>query len=483
LQVTSLCQAVLLGAQGAAPVLVEYRASEIPDGAGHVITCRDITENRALARQLVHQANHDGLTGLFNRYAFSRSLRNVLDEVAEQGAKRALLYIDLDQFKLVNDTAGHVAGDALLRQVAERFGSVLAENDLLARLGGDEFAAILFDCDAERAMAVANALIASVREYSFQWERRQFRVGASIGVVPLAADCVDPVAVLTQADVACYTAKDSGRNRAHLYRVDDGQLSWHHSELHRAAELETMLVSGGFSLNAQPIVRLSDGSISHYELLLRVHGAEGGATSPGAFISAAERFGMMSAIDRWVFNQAVRVCTSQAKSKMTPLCINISGSTISDPESANYIVVRLRDARLPAGRICFEITETAVVSDPEAAARFIAEVKTLGCTIALDDFGSGLASFASLKSLPVDLLKIDGSLVRRVSTDAADRAMVAAIHEMARALSLLTVAEWVEDGRTATMLRDMGIEYGQGFALGRGQPLHEMFKDQKLYAP
>lgn len=424
-----------------------------------------------------YDATHDPLTGLINRREFERLLREALEEVDAFGAVHTLLYIDLDQFKVVNDTCGHIAGDELLRQISELLNATVREQDVLARLGGDEFGLLLNCCTQQDALGVGNKICAAVSEYRFSWEGKAFTIGASIGAVQLDSYARSLEALLSQADSACYMAKEHGRNRVHLYTPTDASLAARQAEMQWTTRLTKALQEDRFLLYVQPILPLQEcsGLTPRYEVLLRLHDEEGGVVLPGAFIPAAERYGLIASIDHWVFDALVAFMHRRREwVGRVQFNINISGVSICDLELLRHIVAVLSIKPYLAPMFCFEITESEAVRNMRQAHHFIHRLKHLGCRFALDDFGSGMSSFTYLKNLPVDYLKIDGSFVLGVDQDDIDRVTVRSIKEIAQAMGMQTVAEYVENAAVRDVLVELGVDYGQGYFLGRPQPLTEL---------
>ncbi|MDO9599966.1 MAG: ammonium transporter [Azoarcus sp.] len=443
---------------------------------GVVLVCHDVTLTLNLTRELTRQASHDALTGIPNRREFERRLADLLCHGLDPTATHIVCYLDLDQFKVVNDTCGHVAGDELLRQVSTLMRERMRASDLLARLGGDEFGVIFFNCPVDRALEMAEGFRAAIRDYRFGWEGKSFSIGVSIGLVPVTEADRDMGRVLSAADTACYAAKEGGRNRVHLYRPDDDQLMERHGQMQWVSRLHSALDEDRLRLYVQPIVPLIRGAAIHYEVLVRLE-ENGRLISPGSFIPAAERYNLMPRIDEWVFRNVLAWVgdTYRKEGRIEGTwCINLSGNSLSDERLLADIRAGLVRAALPPGALCFEITESSAVANLSRVVSFIGEVKKLGCAFALDDFGSGLSSFAYLKNLPVDYLKIDGSFVRDIATDPADRAMVQAINTIGHTMGLVTIAEFVEDEAILDVLREIGVDYAQGYHLGMPRPLVEM---------
>ncbi len=453
---------------------------------GVVLVFRDVTENRRLARQLEYDATHDALTGLTNRAEFERRLARALASARKYGVHHALCYLDLDQFKVVNDTAGHAAGDELLQQIKTLLSGMFRDRDTLARIGGDEFGLLLESCPLERAQLIAQAVVASIREHRFHWVGRAYQIGVSIGLAPITPETPDITELLTQADVACYTAKELGRNRVHLYQREDTETTQRHGELLGAAGLRDALEQGRFRLHYQPIVPLDapDSRPVRYEVLLRVAYKSGpDETSelvlPATFIPAAERYGLMNAIDRWVIQTAFRDYAGGIGQTGARIAINLSGNSLSDETLLDFIEAQFAEHAFPPERACFEITETATIQNLRRALELLAALKRHGSQLALDDFGSGLSSFHYLKTLPVDYVKIDGSFVKNMLDNPSDGALVAAINQMSHALGLQTIAEYVHSPAIAERLRELGVDFAQGYFFGRPAPWEEPSRERE----
>ena len=460
-------------------VRVSARVSIEPGGQPVLlVVCEDITEAHRLSEQLNFQATHDALTGLVNRHEFEKRLARVLASAREEASEHALCYLDLDQFKVINDTCGHSAGDELLRQLAGLLPRRVRRRDTLARLGGDEFGVLMEHCSLEQAKRVANGLRRAVADYRFVWEDKTFALGVSIGVVPIIGVSERVTGVLAAADAACYAAKDRGRNRIHVFHVDDAVLAQRQGEMQWVARLGTALEQDRFDLCFQPIVPLDpDGEQGlHYELLLRLREEDGRQTPPGAFLPAAERYGLSPRTDRWVVETAMRWLNSHPEhiDRLALCSINLSGASLGDEGFLALLLGLLESGRVPCNRICFEITETAAIANLSAAIRFIGVLKELGCRFALDDFGSGVSSFAYLKSLPVDFLKIDGVFVKDILTDPIDFAMVRSINDMGHVMGKRTIAEFVESQAILERLRDIGVDFAQGYGVGRPRPIADL---------
>jgi len=459
---------------------IEVTASPIRDHSGRVIgsvlALHDVTVLRNMARQMAYQARHDPLTGLINRGEFELRLAQVLESARSGHTQHALCYLDLDQFKIVNDTCGHVAGDELLKQLTAQLQARVRETDTLARLGGDEFGILLEHCPIEEATATAEALRQVVKRFRFAWQDKLFDIGASIGLVPITADSGSLVDVMSAADSACYIAKDHGRNRIHVYQPEDNALMQRRGEMQWVHRVNRALGEDRFRLLYQNVLPLMDGESDRYcEILVRMVDEQGGLVPPMAFIPAAERYQMMPGLDRWVLGAALSAIRSNspALSDVTVCAVNLSGQSLCDEHFLASVVELLDQARIDPGRICFEITETAAIANLTRATRFINVLKGMGCRFALDDFGSGLSSFSHLKHLPVDFLKIDGGFVRDMANDPVDAAVVETINRIGHVMGIRTIAESVEDETTLKALRALGVNFAQGSAIARP----ELFND------
>lgn len=431
---------------------------------------RDITEEHRMLERINFQASHDALTGLVNRQEFERRLDNALGSVKARGTLYTLCFLDLDQFKVVNDSVGHQAGDELLRQITGLLLHRIRQRDTLARLGGDEFGLLLENCPLDQGRVVAEALVAAVADYRFLWENRQFQVGASIGVVALSADAEGISEPMTRADVACYSAKEQGRNQVCVWQ-EDGKPARPHHEILRASELREALLTERFRLLAQPIVDLHTGQPRHWEILLRLENQDGRLILPGAFIPAAERYGVMGAIDGWVLRQTLTHCHKLPHGPESTVAVNLSASALQDHDLISLVRDQIHHHQRDPGRIIFEITEATAMTHLSRATWVMAELQALGCHLALDNFGSGLSSLSQLNHLPVDYLKVDGRLVRAVENDPIAQTMVATLAKVGQLLEITTVAEGVEDRQLTPRLQGLGIQLGQGFALGEPHPL------------
>ena len=450
--------------------------SESGDLMGAVIVIQDVSHTRRLTRQLSYQASHDLLTGLYNRRKFEEHLEEILINVREENRNHTFFYLDLDNFKIVNDTCGHVAGDELLKQLPSLFNEVLRSGDIVARLGGDEFGIILENCGLKQAVGIADKIRQKIKGYRFIWDDKTFEIGVSIGVIGINSDNCEMSRVLSSADVACYAAKDSGRNRVHVYEPSDEAVNERYGQMHWTARISKALEENRFQLYHQPIVRVSDHNRDHHEILLRMIDEDGNVIPPGAFMPAAERYGLMPEIDRWVIREVFKFMGREdpadpVKGTDRVFAINLSGNSINDGELLGFILEQKNKHDVLLSNVCFEITETVAISNLTKATVFINELKNYGCKFALDDFGSGLSSFAYLKSLPVDYLKIDGSFVKEISRDEIDRAMVESIQQIGSVMKLDTIAEHVEDEATLQILKEIGVDYAQGYHMGRPEAI------------
>jgi Amt family ammonium transporter len=439
---------------------------------GTVMVFHDVNDESRLFRQLSYHASHDALTGLINRREFENRLENALNAChADQGLTHALLYMDLDQFQVINDTFGHSAGDELLRQVTELVKDNIRSTDVLARLSGDEFGILLDGCDQGRAVDVAESIRDVIEKHRFDWQDSMTGIRCSIGVVLVNHESPSAADLLGSADAACYSAKDVGRNQVHLYQ--DSDVSLRHEEMKWVSRITGAIEEDRLELYYQPIVSICEGDAEtrgHYELLLRMRDEDGELVSPDKFIPAAERYNLMPTIDRWVVHEALtRLAdrdTQDAHARFT-LAINLSGTSLSDDRFLDYVTEELEKARLPECAICFEITETAAISSLSRVIHFMQSLKKLGCMFSLDDFGSGLSSFTYLKNLPVDFLKIDGQFIRNITEDSVDESMVKAINDVGQAMGIETIAERVESREVLDKLSALGIAYAQGYFIAR----------------
>jgi diguanylate cyclase (GGDEF)-like protein/PAS domain S-box-containing protein len=472
-------RSILLSRATGSELGVEATASPIRGAAGDVqgvaVMLHDVSELRGLTQQMSYQASHDALTGLVNRREFERRLGESL-EIARAGRQgHVMCYMDLDRFKAVNDTSGHLAGDNMLREVAALIREAVRDSDTVARLGGDEFGVLLVGCPLDKARQIADDIWRAIAEYRFVWKDRIFSVGVSIGIVEITGESNSLEEIMSAADSACYVAKKQGDGHVHVYSSHDEAVARSRGEIHWLQRLQAALRDGFFELYVQPIEPARPGAVSSgpaMEVFVRLHD-EGQAISPADFFPAAERYRLMSMIDRWVLGSALAAIAAGAI-RLPPgrsLSLNISGQTLADPAFLEFVVEELDRTGVAPSQICFEVAETSVIGNLEHARRFVEVLHGMGCRFALDDFGTDLGGFANLKSLPLDYLKIDGSFMRDLGRDTVNQAMVSAVVNMARTLNFRLVAEQVEDVAALEAARAMGIDFVQGHAIGRPRPL------------
>lgn len=448
------------------------------------IVVRDISERklaeaalRESEQRLSWQASHDPLTDLPNRRAFEQNLLEALSSAKNNEQKHTLCYLDLDHFKIVNDTCGHVAGDELLRQVSSLFQAGLRKTDALARLGGDEFGILLYHCPIERAVKIADKLREHIYQFTFSWNNRSFSIGVSIGLVTINADTEDLDSLLHAADAACYAAKNKGRNQVHIYQNNDRELAQRLGEMHWGSLIPRAIANNQFRLYYQKIMPVEQSSIrqEHYEVLLRFEDEIGNIVLPMAFIPSAERYNLMQQIDRWVIATLFAHLEQQYQTNWETCqvepsalyAVNLSGASINDAQFFDFVQEKFASTSIPPKIICFEITETVAITNLAKAAEFIYQLKSLGCQFALDDFGSGMSSFAYLKTLPVDYVKIDGSFIKEIVDDKLALEMVEAISRIASVMGIETIAEFVENDEILKKVQFLGIDYAQGYAISQ----------------
>ncbi|PKH08227.1 bifunctional diguanylate cyclase/phosphodiesterase [Moritella sp. Urea-trap-13] len=443
----------------------------------------DITKSRVISKQITYQAKHDMLTGLINRYEFEHQLSDAVCSAQGSRLTHVLCFLDLDQFKIINDTCGHAAGDELLRQVAGLIGDNLQPNDTLARLGGDEFAILIRNSQLAEAVIIANEILEKVKKFQFIWKKNCFSVGVSIGVAEICSTSGNTSEVLIHADLACYAAKDLGRNRVHTYHDNDELLATRDGEFRWVNEIKEALHEDRFELYAQPIVALQDPDHKPiFEVLLRMLDKNGELIAPGIFLPIAERYNLSQPIDRWVIDRTLlwMKTHSQQLAIFDHISINLSGASLGDNDLLQHIMAKITQANVPPQQIMFEITETAAISNLASATVFINTLSTFGCQFALDDFGSGLSSFAYLKNLPVNILKIDGIFIKDILTNPIDAAMVKSINEIGHLMELKTIAEFVENDAIKQKIEAIGIDFAQGYGVGKPQPINNMLKLNRL---
>jgi diguanylate cyclase (GGDEF)-like protein/PAS domain S-box-containing protein len=444
------------------------------DILGSILVFHDVTSSRKLNQELMWNASHDPLTRLPNRREFERQLSHAIPKDANDVAAHIILFIDLDQFKVVNDSCGHAAGDELLRQLTALLELQIRKNDLLARLGGDEFGVILHDCSKKKGLQIAEKMRQVAENFRFIWNDKPFRIGASIGVVCISErDSVKNY--IHHADTACYEAKARGRNRIHLYHQEDGVVK--EAELEWVTRISQAMDKNQFELYVQPIICGQSLAVHHYEILIRMVVDEQ-IIYPNEFIPPAERYGIMSNIDRWVVSHTFD-WLKQHVDDAPKVAINLSGSCLSDIEFSQFVADQFDDGLVQGHQVCFEITETAAIANISQALSLISNLKELGCSFALDDFGSGLSSFAYLKNFPVDYLKIDGSFVRDMVDDPIDQAMVQAIHQVGKVMDIQTIAEYVENDALIKACQNIGINFLQGYGIGKPVPITSLVFNKK----
>ncbi|MPR11591.1 EAL domain-containing protein [Microvirga tunisiensis] len=465
-------------------VFVLRSSSLMRDEAGQlayfIVQYQDITARREAENRLRYNATHDDLTGLLNRTAFEQRLQEALLQCRETGIRHALAFVDLDRLKIINDSAGHIAGDALLRAVAGALPTYLRKVDVVGRLGGDEFGIILFDCSLDDATEVLERLNTAAGAIQFPWEGRIYKVGASIGVTEITPESGSPSSLLAQADIACLTAKMAGRNRVSIYHPEQSEAVERHRELSVAAGIKQAIREGRLRLFAQRIVACSGAPGERYEVLVRMVNSDGTLIPPSVFIPAAERYDLIGDIDRWVIWRALHLVRDAVRTGPSlRIHLNLSARSLGDESFLAYVLETIEASGTPPVNLVFEITETALVTNMAIATGIVGKLREIGCQIALDDFGSGLSSFNYLRTFPVDIVKIDGTFVRSMTTNLVDRRIVKSIHQIAQELGAETVAEYVEDKEAFQILATMGITFAQGYALHKPQPF-EAVLDQHL---
>ncbi len=446
--------------------------------AGTVVVVRDVSEVRGLARQMSYQASHDALTGLVNRREFERRLEECLESAHAHAVRHVLCYLDLDRFKVVNDTCGHMAGDNMLREVAALIKETVRDSDTVGRLGGDEFGLLLVGCPLDKARQIADDVVRKISDYRFVWKDKIFNIGVSVGLIEISRESGAPDELMSAADSACYVAKKQG-NHVHVYSARDEAVARHRGEIQWLQRLQAALKEDRFELMAQPIVAIGKYAARGpaLEVLLRLQDDEvPGGISPAEFLRAAERYRLMSDVDRWVV-QTTLTALGRGGIRLPPnrsLAINLSGQTLGDPMFLEFVVDCLDRTGVAPDQLCFEVTENSVIMNIEHSQRFIGVLHGMGCQFALDDFGRGLSSFGNLKNLSLDFLKIDGTFIRNLAADSVNQAMVAAMIKLARTLNFQVIAEQVEDSGALDAAKNMGVDYVQGYHLGRPQPLARM---------
>ncbi|MEI6068069.1 MAG: EAL domain-containing protein [Methylococcaceae bacterium] len=442
-----------------------------------LLVCEDVTEAHDLTEQIAFQASHDALTGLANRSEFDRHINQLVALVRTDNSEHALCYMDLDQFKVINDTCGHLAGDELLRQLGDLLRKNLRKHDFVARLGGDEFGVLMYKCSLGEAFQASEKIRDMISDFRFGWEDRSFTVGVSIGVSSVNAKSGNAVELLKEADAACYAAKDQGRNRVHVFLPDDKDLALRQGEMQWVSKIQRGLEQNHFCLFGQPIVPISGNHEKlHFETLVRYRDDNDLIIPPGAFLPAAERYNQASALDRWVISHLFEWLANKPNflDNLSVCSVNLSGVSLSEASMLNFITEQFSLWAIPTHKICFEITETAAIANLSAATKFINYLRERGSLFSLDDFGSGLSSFAYLKNLQVDYLKVDGFFVKDIVDDEVDLAMVRAINEVGHIMAKKTIAEFVENEAIFNLLGELGVDYAQGYGIGKPVPLNEL---------
>ena len=445
---------------------------------GAVIILRDVTEVRTMEKRLSYQASHDALTGLINRREFEVRLKQTIRNAQAEHETHSTCFLDLDKFKIINDTSGHAAGDEFLKQISKTIQSQLRQTDVLARLGGDEFAIILDGCSIYQATNICNKVIKTIKETRFNWGKNSFESGASIGIVPITQLTVSVSEVMSSVDAACYEAKDKGRNRIQVFEPDNAEYIKHQAETSWIQKIKTAISENHFELYFQEILNVNPEypTPKTVELLIRLNDDEQ-VIYPDSFIPTAERYNLMPKIDEWVISNTFEFMQSYKEKHNSDIrvAINLSGQSLSEDSVLNLITNKLRkNKELKKELICFEITETAAIANMSKAIEFIANIKQMGCKFSLDDFGSGLSSFSYLKNMPVDNIKIDGIFIRGINTDATNRIFVESIHNISKIMGIKTTAEYVENEDILECIKSIGIDYAQGYHIAKPEPVKNL---------
>jgi len=482
---------VTLKCHGGETCSIQYSASPIMADSGSalgvILVIHDVTEARKMEREISYQATHDVLTGLINRTEFETRLGFAIESAYQAAESHVLCQLDIDKLKIINDTCCHEAGDSIIRSVTTVLQDCLRDSDVLARIGGDEFGIVLKNCTLDAATEVAENMLSAIRDMNFTSCDRSFDIRASIGLAPVTSTSASLANIMSQVDLACYEAKDSGGDRYRVYESSDRNLVRRHDEMKWVSILNEAIKSDRLVLYYQDIVPVvpDAGAGGHFEVLVRMLDENGDIVLPDMFLPAAERYHLITSLDRWVVSNtfswyASHLCTDA--SGLETISINLSGASVTDAGFLGFIKNELHVHEVPPALVCFEITETAAIANLDAASGFIHELKRLGCRFALDDFGSGLSSFSYLKNLPVDYLKIDGSFVKDMETDAIDCAMVSSIHQIGSVMGTKTIAEFVENDGILEKLAEIGVDYAQGYGIARPRPLHEMQLASRRFA-
>ncbi|VAX11138.1 diguanylate cyclase/phosphodiesterase (GGDEF & EAL domains) with PAS/PAC sensor(s) [hydrothermal vent metagenome] len=468
---------------------IELTAAPIMDDEheifGAILTFHDVSEMRSMSYKISYQATHDSLTGLVNRHEFEVRLEQTIQNARNEKTSHALCYLDLDQFKVVNDSAGHAAGDELLKQLAQKLQPLLRKSDVLARLGGDEFGVLLEGCSEQQAYKIANIMRTTIKETRFPWGNNTFEVGVSIGLVPINSESSGVSDILSAADTACYAAKENGRNQVQTYRENDKEFSKRKTEMRWVQDIQHALATDSFLLYCQKIIPIDTNSKHKRfcELLIRLQTIEGEIIPPMAFLPAAERYNLITDIDKWVIHNALITLQEYQNDNLDEklfVAINLSGQSLSDSSFLEYTRNEILNSHCSPEHLCFEVTETAAIANMSKAIHFINSLKELGCKFALDDFGNGLSSFAYLKNMPVDFLKIDGSFVRDICHDKMNKTFVETIHRIGTMMGIETIAEYVENEETLNMLKEIGVHYAQGMHIDKPKNIDEVRKNNSL---
>jgi len=466
------------GASGVLVIINDYRRSNFSNGDKNLLS--------VMARKAakIVQVNYDSLTGLINREGFEYFVDKALQDTRFKETQHSVVHLNVDQLHVINDTISHEAGDAIIKGIADDLRSKIRDSDLIARIGGNDIGILLQNCAVGRGAIVADKLREDVAELMIPWQEQFLNATASLGVAPVEPSADNAAAVLAAAELACKAAKETGKNRVQAYDYGDTKLIQRHQEMEAVGLIQTAIRDDNFVLFGQLIEPLNVPGGWHIEVLLRMLDAEGRPLSPDRFLGAAERYHLMPAIDRWVISHALELAGAhwdRLQGQLTSISINLSGQSLGDPDFMNFVRQQLQQTSLPMDCLCFEITETAAIANLTKAEQFISALKAIGCSFSLDDFGSGLSSFGYLRALPVDYLKIDGSIVKEIATDEVATSMVAAIHQIATVMGLETIAEFVENDVIKDKLTGLGIHYGQGYGIGRPVPVVELF--DKLALP
>ena len=462
---------------------VEHTIAPIIDHSknilGAVIILRDVTEVRTMEKRLSFQATHDALTGLINRREFELRLQHIIQKARREKISYSICFLDLDKFKIINDTSGHAAGDEFLKQISKTIQSLLRKTDVLARLGGDEFAIILDGCSTHKAKTICNQIIKTIKDTRFSWGKNSFETGASIGIVPITKMTVSVTEVMSSVDAACYEAKDKGRNRMQVFEPNNAEFVQHQIETSWIQKIKNAIIENSFELYFQELRNINPQypTPKTIEILIRLNN-NGKIVSPDSFMPTAERYNLMPMIDEWVISNAFDFIKKYKETHNSDIrvAINLSGQSLSEDSVLNLITNKLRKNKdLKKELICFEITETAAIANMSKAIEFIASVKQMGCKFSLDDFGSGLSSFSYLKNMPVDNIKIDGIFIREINTDPINKVFVESIHNISKIMGIKTTAEYVENENILKCIKEIGIDYAQGYHIAKPCPIKTLF--------